>query len=148
MQHQRFLACIMQNTRRIELHQPIVNQFTAFMCEHRSDNIASASYSCAPRECQPFCCGLSMLPSNHLHWIVTKYGFMWSVFSICPCIQLHNYACNISQIWLLLLIALASILKNPHSALQQCDCWQSLESDYLSIEFPPRSQIQISFNNS
>jgi len=40
-----------------------------------------------------------MLHSNELNRIVTELSLTRSVFSICPCIQLHKYACNVSQIW-------------------------------------------------
>ena len=43
---------------------------------------------------------LSKLHSNELHRIVIELSLTRSVFSICPCIQLHKYACNVSQIWL------------------------------------------------
>jgi len=45
--------------------------------------------------------GLCMICSNEMPCIVLKLSYYHSVLSIWPCIQLHNSACNVLQIWLL-----------------------------------------------
>jgi len=112
-----FYSFTLNNPKAMQLHSPIINLSAAVMSKNASDNIASTFYNWVPMECQQFLCWLNMLCSNELHCIVPKLSVMWSVFSICLCIQLHKSVCNLSQIWLFLLVALQSIFKNPHSTL-------------------------------
>jgi len=76
-----------------------MNLFAVMMGKTSSDDIASTSYNCAPTEHQPLLWRLRKLCSNQLHCAVPKSSFSQSVFLICPCIQLHQYACNVLQIW-------------------------------------------------
>jgi len=76
-----------------------MNLPAAFNGKNASDDIASASYNWAPTEHQQFLWRLRTLYSNVLHCAVPKSGFAQSVFAICPCIQLHKYACNVLRIW-------------------------------------------------
>jgi len=85
--------------------------------KNASDDITTASSKWVPTEGQQFFGELIKLHSNELQCIVPKLTYKWSVFSICLCIQLHKYACNFSQIWLFLLVALESIFKNQLSTL-------------------------------
>ena len=62
-------------------------------------DIASAFYRWVPTESKQSLWRLSQLHSNGMHCAVPKLSFTWSVFSICPCIQLHKNACNVSHIW-------------------------------------------------
>jgi len=110
-------SSILDHLRTMEWCSLTINLSAALMCKHASDDIAWVSYNWAPLQHQQSLLGLSTLHSNELHCIVPKFSLMWSVFSICPCIQLHKYACNVSQIWLFLLLTLELIFKNPHSAL-------------------------------
>jgi len=61
--------------------------------------------------------GRPELHSNETYCVVTTLSFTWSVISIWPCIQLHKYVCNVSQIRLFLLVSQKPIFRNPHSAL-------------------------------
>jgi len=83
----------------MEPRYPIINLSAAFKGKNARNNIASASYNSVPMERQHFLWGLNRLHSNDLHCIVSELSLKLSVFSICPCIQLHKYACNVSQIW-------------------------------------------------
>ena len=94
-----FWSCIMDNVRAMERHYPTIHPSAALIGKHASDDMASTSYDWAPTVRQQFSWGLSTLYCNELHCVVTKLSFTRSVFSICPCIQLHKYACNVSQIW-------------------------------------------------
>ena len=42
---------------------------------------------------------LSKLDSKEVYYDVSKWNFTWSVFAICPCLQLHKYVSKVSQIW-------------------------------------------------
>jgi hypothetical protein len=64
------------------------------------------------------------------------------VFSLCLCIQLYKYACNVSQIWMFLPVALESWFKNPLCTLQQHNFWQTLRLDYPASECVPQRRIQ------
>jgi len=107
-------SCLLDNLRAMIWHKCIINLSAAYIGKNGSDNIVPASYNSAPRECQQSMWKLSTLHSNELHCIVPTLSFTRSVFSICPCIQHHKYACNVSQIWLFLLLSLLSMFKNPH----------------------------------
>jgi len=72
--------------------QPLCGKNTSY-------NIASAFYNWVPMERTQSLWRRSKLHSNEVHCAVPKLSFTWSVFSICVCIKLHQYACNVSQIW-------------------------------------------------
>jgi len=76
-----------------------MNLLAGLIGSNASDNIASTSYNWAPTERQQFLWRLRMLHSNELHCAIPKSSSTQSVFAICLCIQLHNYACNVLQIW-------------------------------------------------
>jgi len=135
-------SCILANLRAMERRHLIIDISTAFLGKYASDYIVSASYNWVPTERQQFFWGLNKLYSNELHCIVTELSLPRSVISICPCIQLHQYACNVSQIWLFLLVFQESIYKNPHSTLQSPNLWQCHESDYPAIKYLPWHWIE------
>ena len=93
-----FWSCILNNPRAMERRYAIIHLSAASTGKNTTDDIASASYNCAPTLCQQFLWGLSKLHSNGLHRIVTELSLTRSVFSICPWIQLHKHACSVSQI--------------------------------------------------
>jgi len=95
-----FRSCMVDNRRAIDGCYPNTYISAAFMGKNASDNIASASYSSVPRQRQQFSEGHSTLDSNELLCMVPDLSRKRSVFSICHCIQLHKYSCNVSQIWL------------------------------------------------
>jgi len=111
-----FWYCILDNLTAIEHRIPTMRLSTAFNGINAIDNIASASYNWAPTDYQQFLRRLTMLYSNVLHCAVPKSSFTWSVFAICPCIQLHKYACNVLQIWFFFFQPY-SVFKNPQSAI-------------------------------
>jgi hypothetical protein len=94
-----FWSCILNNLTAIECRIPTINLLAAFNCKNASDDIASAFYNWAPTEHLQFLWMLRILYSNVLHCAVAKSCFTRSVIAICPCIQLHKYACNVLQIW-------------------------------------------------
>jgi len=94
-----FWSWILDNLRALERRYPIINFSAACTGKNASDDIASVSYNWAPTERWQLLWGLSKLHSNELHCIVTELSPTRSVFSVCPCIQLHKYACIVSQIW-------------------------------------------------
>jgi len=67
-------------------------------CKNTVYDITSAFHNWAPTEPQIFLWRLGRLHRNEVHCAVPKLSFMRLVLSICPCIQLHKYACNDSQI--------------------------------------------------
>ena len=69
-----------------------------FCGKNTTYDIASASYNFAPTWPQQSLWRLSKLPRNEVHCAVPELSCMWSVCSICPCIQFHKYACSVSQI--------------------------------------------------
>jgi len=107
-----FWSCILDNLTAIECRIPTISLSAAFNGKNASDDIASASYNWAPTEHQQFLWRLRMLYSNVLHCAAPKSSFTRSVFAICPCIQLHKYACNVLQIWFYCLW-LYSVFKIP-----------------------------------
>jgi len=137
-----FWSCILHYVRAREGGQPIINLWAICMCKHASDNIAYVSCNWVRMESQQFLWRFNMLHGNELHCIVPKLNVTRSVFSICPCIQLHKYACNIWQIWLYLLAAPKSIFTNPHFPVRSPNFGRFLESDYPAIKFLPRCQSQ------
>ena len=94
-----FWSCILDNLTAIERRIPTISLSAAFNGKNASDDIASASYNWVPTEHQQFLWRLRTLFSNVLHCAAPKSSFTRSVFAICPCIQLHKYACNVLQIW-------------------------------------------------
>jgi hypothetical protein len=94
-----FWSCILDNLTAIERRIPQMRLSAAVKGKNASDDIASASYNWAPTEHQQFLRRLRTLYSNELHCAAPKSSFTRSVFAICPCIQLHKYACNVLQIW-------------------------------------------------
>jgi len=95
-----FWSCNLYIPRAIEQGSPTINLSAAIIGKNAIDDIVSASYNWAHTEHQQSLCGISMLHSNARHVVVHKMSFTRSVFSICPCIQLQKYACNVSHIWL------------------------------------------------
>jgi len=93
--------CILDNLRTVDQCEAIINLLGVINGKTSSDNVVSASYNWVPMDRQQFLWGLSLLHNNELHCVVSKLSFMRSVYSICPCIQLHQYASNVSQIWLI-----------------------------------------------
>jgi len=91
------------------------------MGKNAADNIAYGSYNWVPTEHLQDSWRFNKLHSNELPCIIPKSSVMRSVFSICPCIQLHKYGFNVSQIWPFLLVALESIFKNALSSSPYCD---------------------------
>jgi len=91
-------CCILHTLRAMERCFPIFNIVAAFMGKTPTDNITSASYNSAPTEHQQFLRGLNKVHSNELRCIVRTLSLTQSVFAICCCIQLCNYACNVSHI--------------------------------------------------
>jgi len=77
----------------------MINLSAARTGTEASDNITSASYNWVPTEPLRFLWGLPKLHCNDLHCIVPTLSVTQSVFWICSCIQLHKYACNVSQVW-------------------------------------------------
>jgi len=92
-------SCILDNLRDMERRYLIINLSAALTGKNASDDIGSTSYNWVPTERQQLLWRLSELNSNELHRIVTEFGLTQSVSSICPCSQLHKYACMVSQIW-------------------------------------------------
>jgi len=90
---------IFNTLRAIECSKPAINPPAAFIGKNTSDDIASTFSSWAPTAHQHFLHRLSKLHSNGVHCAVPKLCFTRSVFAISPYIQLHKYACNVSQIW-------------------------------------------------
>ena len=109
--------CILDNVRAMEWWWPTINILVASTGKNGSGDLAIALYHWAPTELQQHLWGLSNLHSNELQCIVPKFSVTRSVLSICPCIQRHKFACNVSQIPLFLLVALESILNNPYCNL-------------------------------
>ena len=93
-----FWSCIFYNLTAIECRIPTMTLTEAFNGKNASDDITSASYNWAPIEHQQFLSRLRTLYSNVMHCADHKSSFTRSVFAICPCIQLHKYACNVLQI--------------------------------------------------
>ena len=102
-EHQRSVnnlwSSILDNPMAMECRQPTTNLSAAYIGKTASDNIIYAPYNSAPTDRQHFLWRLRMLHSNELHCTVPNWSFTQSVFSICPCLQLYKYACNVSQIW-------------------------------------------------
>ena len=96
---QNFWSCILDNLTAMEHRLPRMNLSAAFNGKNATDDVASSSYNWAPTQRQQFQWMLRTLHSNDLHCAVSKSSFTWSVFTICSCIQLPKYACNILQIW-------------------------------------------------
>ena len=94
-----FWSCILDNLRAMERRYPIINLSAALMGKNPSDDIASASCNWAPTERQQSRWRLSKLHGNELDHIVVGLCHMRSVFSTCPRIHLHKYACIVSPIW-------------------------------------------------
>jgi len=90
-----FCSCILDNLTGMECRLSTMNLSAAFIGKNASDDIASASYNRVPTVCQQCLWRLRMLHSNELHCVVPKSSFTRSVLAICPCIQLHKYACNV-----------------------------------------------------
>jgi len=78
---------------------PTMNVSPAIISKNTSDNIVFTSFNRDPIRGQHIFCTLSAVHSNELHCVVPKLSFPPSVISICPCIQVHIYQCNISNIW-------------------------------------------------
>jgi len=93
-----FWSCMLNNLMAMECRQPTMNSSAAFNGKDASDDIPSASYNWAPTQRQQFWWMLRSSHSDVLHYAVRKSSFTRSVFAIYRCIQLHNYACNVSQI--------------------------------------------------
>jgi len=93
-------SCILHNLRAMEWHWPTIHLLAAFMGKTASDDVTSAYYNCAPMQHEQFRWRLSKLHSTAMHCVVPRLSFLRSVFSICPCIQLHKSACHALQIWL------------------------------------------------
>ena len=94
----KFWYCILDILTAIERRIPTISLLAACNGKNASDDIASACYNWVPTEHQQFLSRLRTLYSNVLHCAVLKSSFTRSVFAICPCIQLHKYACNVLQI--------------------------------------------------
>jgi len=94
-----FWLCIFDTLRAMERSKCTINRSAAFISKNASDNITSASCNWVPTERQECLWRLGKLHSNVLHSGIPKLSFTQSVISICPCIHLHNDACNLSQIW-------------------------------------------------
>jgi len=134
---------MLDNLRAVERRDSIIDLSAAWMGNNPSDNIASASYSWAPTERQQSWWALSELYINELYHIVTELSLIRSVFSICLCIQLHKYACIVSQIWFFWFnVTLESIFKTPECALRCLYFRQTFESDYPASQFLPPCPIQ------
>jgi len=118
-EHQRsvnnFWSPIIDNLGGLERHWFTLNLLAACIGKNASDNIVYASYNWAPMGHPQSLWGLITLHSNELHRYVTELSITQSVRSISPCIQLHKYQCNVSQISHCLLLALESECENPHS---------------------------------
>lgn len=94
-----FILCILDNPMAMERCYPIIKVSASLTGKNGADDIAAASYNWVSTKHQQCSWGLSRLHSNNLHSIVTELSLTQSVLSICPWIQLHIYACNVSQIW-------------------------------------------------
>jgi hypothetical protein len=88
-------SCITDYLMGREQTYSTINQSGAFIGKNASDDIVSASYNGVPTLCQQCLWRLRTLNSNKLSFAVSKLSLTWSVFTICPCIQLHTYACNV-----------------------------------------------------
>ena len=98
-EHQWFWSCIVDSLKAMEWGYSIINLSAVFMGKNASNHIASASYNWTPTEHHQILWRFSKLHRNELHRNVTELSHTRSVFSICSCIPLQNYACNVSQIW-------------------------------------------------
>jgi len=94
-----FWPCILDNVTGKECRCTTMNQLEACIGKNETDDIASAFYNWAPTVRELFMGRRRTLNSNTLHYAVSKWSFTWSVIVICPCIQLHKYACNVLLIW-------------------------------------------------
>jgi len=94
-----FLVLYLSDQRAMQWHSHKMEPSAAFMGKTASDDITTISKRYVLTERQPLLLGLSKLHSNELHCNDPKWSYQWSVFFICPCIELHKYACNVSQIW-------------------------------------------------
>ena len=143
-----FWSCILDHLRAMEWHWPVMNLLAAIMGKNGTDDIASASDYSALAEGQQFSWGASKLHCNKLHCIDLKLTVTRSVVSISPCIQLHKYACNFSQIWHFLHEALESILFEPTVYFTMMKCSAVAGVGLPSHQIPPVMLNSKSFNTS
>jgi len=78
-----------------------------------SADLTTTSEKFALTQCQPLLWGLSQLHIQELLCNDPKWSYQWSVLPICHCIRLHKYACNASQIWLILACSFSVNIQEP-----------------------------------
>jgi len=95
-----FWTFILDNQWAKRGRQPIINVMATFVGKNACYSVTTTSKEWVPTERQQVLQWYKKLHGNELHCIVSKLSFEWILFAIWLCIQLHNYACDVSLIWL------------------------------------------------
>ena len=94
-----FWSCIFDTLTAMERSYLTIHLLAALISKNATDDNASAFYNWVPMDYLLFGCSLSKVHSIEVYYPVPMLSFTQSILSICPCIELHKYACNVWQIW-------------------------------------------------